>query len=394
MQRLDADVRHYDWGDPDFIAKLQRREPSGRPEAELWIGAHRIAPSRLIESGDPLDQVIAADPVGTLGPTIAAEQGQLPFLVKVLAAAHPLSIQTHPSRAQAVEGFAREESAGVPIDSRERVYRDTNHKPELICALTSFEAKCGFRAKDQTAELFRVLGPAGSPVLRRLEVPGLDIDVLSGVLRWLLRLPPHEAAVLADDVVRASSAVHDGPYAVDLAWSEELARIHPGDIGVVVALLLNHVVLEPGEALFLAAGNLHSYLRGAGLELMANSDNVVRCGLTTKHIDSEELLRVVDCTPAMPQIQRASGPMHRYQVPVAEFELHRYELGDPWAVEVCGPEILVLTEGQAELSASTDDPVVVVHPGQPVWVPASDRGYEVRGSGTLFRATVGSPPSQ
>lgn len=388
VDRLAATTQHYDWGDERFIAELQRRAPSGRPEAELWMGAHPKAPAQVVDTGESLETVIDADLDGALGSAAAERFGGLPFLAKVLAADQPLSIQAHPSLAQAVAGFDRENAAGIPLDSPVRTYRDANHKPELICALTPFEAKCGFRSLDATRDLFDQLGgDALAPVRERLGAEGRAGDVLADVLAWLLRST--DGATLADAAVRAADAAPSGgPHGRDLRWTGEIARIHPGDVGVVVALLLNHVVLEPGQAVFLGAGNLHAYLRGAGIELMANSDNVVRGGLTSKHVDVEELLDVVDCTPIDPPVQTAVGCLHTFDSPVPEFSLTRVVVSDDVRLRVQGPEILVVTEGIVEFVTQAGEELAV-EAGEPVWVPASDGCYLARGGGVFYRSAVG-----
>ena len=387
VDRLAATTQHYDWGDERFIAELQRRPASGEPEAELWMGAHPKAPAHVADTAESLAAVIESDPTTALGAAAAERFGQLPFLAKVLAADQPLSIQAHPSLAQAAAGFERENGAGIPLDSPVRTYRDPNHKPELICALTPFEAKCGFRPLDATRELFDSLGgDALAPVRERLGADGREADVLADVLAWLLRSSDGET--LARSVVEAAAASSGGPYERELQWTAEIARLHPGDVGVVVALLLNHVVLEPGQAVFLGAGNLHAYLRGAGIELMANSDNVVRGGLTSKHIDVEELLHVVDCTPIDPPVQTATGCIHTFDSPVPEFSLTRVVVSDDVRLRVQGPEILVVTEGIVEFVTQAGHELAV-QAGEPVWVPASDGCYLARGGGVFYRSAIG-----
>ena len=389
MDLLDALVQPYVWGSDSFIATLQQREPTGQPEAELWMGAHPKAPSRLRSDGRGLDAVIAEDPIGTLGASTFEAFGQLPFLAKVLAAAAPLSIQSHPSLAQAVAGFDRESAAGIPVDSPVRTYRDANHKPELICALTHFEAKCGFRSLDATREFFGALtDPALDPLRARLQQHGAADQVLADVLAWLLRVAPQEAADLSGAAARSAANIDDGPFALDAAWTTRLATLYPGDIGAVVALLLNHVVLEPGEAVFLGAGNLHAYLEGAGIELMANSDNVVRGGLTPKHIDVEELLHVVSCFPIEAPVQKCEGAIHTYASPVPEFALQRIDVAGHHEVAVAGPEILVASSGSLTITTSAGI-TLDARQGEPIWIPASDQGYAITSDCVVYRSTVG-----
>ena len=262
--------------------------------------------------------------------------------------------------------------------------------PELICALTPFVAKCGFRSLGLTRQLFSGLDHLTVEPLRELLArDSPDSEVLAGVLAWLLRLNAGEATELVESVVRAAAVDPDPRFAPDLEWTNKINDFFPGDIGVVVALLLNHIVLEPGQAVFLAAGNLHVYLQGVGMELMANSDNVVRGGLTPKHIDVEELLRVVDCTPIDPPIQQAESPAHQFDSPVPEFSLTRLLL-DPsteHAVEPTSAEILIATDGVATLSNQTQ--MLSLNRGEVAFIGANDGPYKVTGRGTVFRAAVG-----
>lgn len=410
MDRLIGTIQPYAWGDRNAIAAIQGREPSDEPEAELWLGAHPVAPSRLDETGRTLLDAVDADPTTVLGPAVADRFGRFPFLLKILAAAEPLSIQAHPSLDQARAGFEREGANDVAWDAPERTYRDDNHKPEIICALTRFEAKCGFR------ELPATLGFLDALTTASASADGGrwgGLETLTGILRshtdhrravsdglaWLLRLDPAAAEAIVAAATRGAERLLAGPLAAelapfrsDLAWVDRLRAHYPGDAGVVVALLLNHVVLEPGEALFLEAGNLHSYLRGTGVELMANSDNVVRGGLTPKHVDVDELCAVVDTTPAAAPVQRPSGPVHTYATPVPDMSLTR--LADSASAEFTptGPEIVLVTAGTVTLrDCATDDPVPI-GAGHAAFVAGTEDRYrvEVAEGGVAWRAAVGS----
>lgn len=421
MDRLVGSVQRYTWGDPAFIPRLQGRAVTGVPEAELWFGAHPVAPSRLARSGAALDELVAADPAAVLGAEAARRFGRFPFLVKVLAAAEPLSLQAHPSLAQARAGHRREEAAGIAWDSPRRTYRDDNHKPELLAALTPFEAKCGFRPLDDTRRLIDLVvsaGPTAALVDLRSRLDGSstgsggggpaagDRTVVAAVVGWLLGLAPAAAGPLVADAVAACEKVLAGavpaeaaPYEAEIRWTGRLDRRHPGDAGVLVALLLNHVVLGPGEAVYLGAGNLHAYLRGAGVEVMANSDNVVRGGLTTKHVDVTELVSILDTAPAPAPVQIPSGPRHRYRVPAPEFALGRTAatpgsgLDAAEAVDApVGPEIVLVTEGRAALIAASG-PSLELGPGEAALVTPADGPYriEARAPGVWWRAGVGPP---
>lgn len=301
--------RDYAWGSTTLLASYLGREASGAPEAELWLGAHAGSPS-----------VVTAGPHAgrDLGAAIEAEGGRQPaMLLKVLAAAEPLSLQAHPDAARAREGCAREDAAGIPRDAPHRNYRDPHPKPELIVAVTRFEALSGFRPTAEASALAAALTAADE------RVRPLQAHLLAGdALPWLLSgasevAPVVEAAVAAAPVLARSHPVEADTIA-------RLAATHPGDPGILVALLLNRVSLAPGEALFLPAGNLHAYLSGLGMELMGPSDNVLRGGLTPKHVDVAELLAVVDPTPLddprLPATALEGATAYR---PAAPFELRR-----------------------------------------------------------------------
>lgn len=403
MELITGVIRNYDWGHHDAIAELLGHAPPGEPEAEYWLGAHPSAPS-VTEGGAPLDQLIADDPAATLGPAVADRFGRMPYLLKILAAAQPLSIQAHPSLDQARVGFAREDAAGIDRAAPNRNYRDDNHKPEVICALTPFEAKCGFRAVADTIVLLeRLSGPRLDP-LRDLLSAGSsrpDAEVLADAVAWLLRLPTEQAKAMADEVAATATAQLDAlkndSFDHTVAWTVKIAGSFPGDIGVVVGLLLNHVTLAPGEAIFLEAGNMHSYLEGVGVELMANSDNVLRGGLTPKHVDVDELLAVVDYRPSAAPIQVAAGPVHHFDIPVPEFGLTRLASTDGpagldgAAFTPTGPEILMVTAGSLTIEGD-GDPLKVVA-GQVALVTPSDGQYRLRdgapGDTVAWRATIG-----
>ncbi|MFJ9040575.1 mannose-6-phosphate isomerase, class I [Streptomyces sp. NPDC102406] len=381
MDRLTNTVRPYAWGSTTAIPHLIGAEPTSEPQAEMWMGAHPGAPSRT-ERG-PLDKVIAADPTGQLGEAAAEKFGpRLPFLLKLLAAGAPLSLQVHPDLRQAQDGYAREEAAGVPISAPHRNYKDANHKPELICALTDFDGLCGFRAPEEAARLLE----------------GLGVDSLKPYVD-LLRAHPEEAAlrevltaVLSADHDEMERTVTDATAAAQrIGGAYEpyagIAHHYPGDPGVIAAMLLNHVRLQPGEALFLGAGVPHAYLNGLGVEIMANSDNVLRCGLTPKHVDVPELLRIVRFEATDPGVLRpeaSPGGEEVYDTPIDEFRLSRYVRPEGAAAQdlTAGtPQILLCTAGSVRAGELT------LAPGQSAFVPAGEK-VEVSGTGTIFRATV------
>ncbi|MGM9335301.1 mannose-6-phosphate isomerase, class I [Streptomyces murinus] len=381
MDRLDNTVRPYAWGSPTAIPHLLGVEPTGEPQAEMWMGAHPGAPSRTARG--TLTEVIDADPERELGKETVARFGpRLPFLLKILAAGAPLSLQVHPDLEQAREGYDDEERRGVPIDAPHRNYKDANHKPELICALTEFDGLCGFREPAHAAELLAALGVDSLKPYVDLLGAHPEEAALREVLTAILSA---DRADMARTVAEATAACarlggDHAPYA-------DLAHHFPGDPGVIAAMLLNHVRLQPGEALFLGAGVPHAYLDGLGVEIMANSDNVLRCGLTPKHVDVPELLRVVRFEAGDPGVLRpeaAPDGEEVYETPIDEFRLSRYVLaagGAAHDLTRVTPQILLCTAGSVRAGEHE------LGPGQSVFVPAGDKA-EVSGAGTVFRATV------
>ncbi|MEO3979001.1 mannose-6-phosphate isomerase, class I [Streptomyces sp. CAU 1734] len=385
MERLFNTVRPYAWGSTTAIPELLGTAPTGEPRAEMWMGAHPGAPSRVARGA--LNDVIDADPVHELGPASVARFGpQLPFLFKVLAAGSPLSLQVHPDLAQAREGFAAEQRAGIPLTAPHRNYKDASHKPELICALTPFEGLCGFRPPERTAELIAGLGVDSLLPYADILRAHPEDAALREVLTAVLTADRDKMAATVTEAAAAAERIGGGylPYAL-------LARHFPGDPGVIAAMLLNHVRLQPGEALFLGAGVPHAYIGGLGVEIMANSDNVLRCGLTPKHVDVPELLRVVRFDPREPAVMRpeaSESGEELYDTPAGEFRLSRYLLApgaDARDVSSAGPQILLCTAGAVnagELTLVTGESVFVPA-GETTRIAAAD-GAE----GTIFRATV------
>ncbi|NJQ02703.1 mannose-6-phosphate isomerase, class I [Streptomyces zingiberis] len=397
MDRLDNTVRPYAWGSTTAIPALLGTEPTGEPQAELWMGAHPGAPSRLDRGAGPvtLADVIDADPDGELGEAVTGRFGpRLPFLLKLLAADAPLSLQVHPDPAQAESGFADEERRGVPLDAPHRTYKDAHHKPELICALTPFEGLCGFRPAAEAAALLDGLGVDSlKPYADILRAATPASDALREVFTAVLTADPEAMAGTVRAAAEAAGrlAGEPGPHAAALAAYASLARHHPGDPGVIAAMLLHHVQLRPGEALHLGAGVPHAYLRGFGVEIMANSDNVLRCGLTPKHVDVPELLRVTRFEPTAPAVLRpeAVDGEETYETPAEEFRLSRFVRAEgeaPRRLPPGRPQIVLCTAGSALLTAG-DGRELPLRPGESAFVPAGEE-IQLSGPGTVFRATV------
>ncbi|MEU3828051.1 mannose-6-phosphate isomerase, class I [Streptomyces sp. SID161] len=381
MDRLDNTVRPYAWGSTTAIPHLLGVEPSGEPQAEMWMGAHPGAPSRTARG--TLVEVIEADPERELGARAVARFGpRLPFLLKILAAGAPLSLQVHPDLKQAEEGYADEERRGVPLDAPHRNYKDANHKPELICALTEFDGLCGFRDPLQAAGLLDGLGVDSlKPYVDLLHAHPADA-ALREVLTAILGADPREMAHTVAEATAACTRLGG-----DYAPYADIAHHYPGDPGVIAAMLLNHVRLQPGEALFLGAGIPHAYLSGLGVEIMANSDNVLRCGLTPKHVDVPELLRIVRFEASDPGVLRPEASPDDeevYATPIDEFRLSRYVLaagGTAHDLTRDTPQILLCTSGTVRAGEHE------LGPGHSVFVPAGEKA-EISGAGTVFRATV------
>jgi mannose-6-phosphate isomerase len=397
--KLDNTVMGYDWGSRTAIAALQgRRVPSDAPEAELWIGAHASAPSRIRGGDASLAERIARSPESELGADIRARFGdRMPFLLKVLAADVPLSLQAHPDAEQARRGHAREEALGIPVSARNRCYRDASHKPEVLCALGPFEALCGFRPFEETLAVVEALAVPSLAALmmplRRAPSPA----ALRECFETLMTLEPASARSIVDAVAAACrrEAAGGGPGSAHLAWVARLAQLHPGDTGVVASLLLNHVRLEAGEAVALRAGLLHSYLAGTGIELMASSDNVLRGGLTTKHVDCAELVAILDfrpspCRPV--EMRRLCEHESEYVTGTADFRLSTIVVTDGAACRPPrrGPELLLCIEGAATVTTDGGD-TEPLGKGESVFVSASDARYAISGTAKLFRATAGDP---
>jgi len=397
MDHLQPVIEPYAWGSRHGIAELQGRPvPTPGPEAELWMGAHPKAPSGVERDGrlTTLDQVIAADPARELGTECAARFGnRLPFLLKVLSAAQALSIQVHPTRAQAQAGYAAENARGLPPDDPARNYVDDWPKPELLCALTPFEVLAGLRDPADAAAFLRALDVAELRPLAADLAAATGPEAVAHALASILCWPAQDRERLVGDVTAACSALArtGGRYAEACAAAVRVAGHHPGDLGVAAMPLLRHEVLLPGQAVFMPAGGLHAYLHGTGIEVLANSDNVVRAGLTGKHVDVPELLNLLD--PAVPVPVRSprqvAAGVSRWDTPAPEFGLYRIDPGaDGMALPGAGPRILLCTEGSVVLRAESGDAVKASR-GESCFVSAADGEVRCTGPARAFVAGVG-----
>ncbi|KAA9152274.1 mannose-6-phosphate isomerase, class I [Microbacterium lushaniae] len=388
LTRISNSPRDYAWGSRTLIAELEGRRPSGAPEAEVWFGDHPGSPA-LVEdgSGRTLDTWLAEESAALGVPA------RLPYLLKLLAAGAPLSIQAHPSKTQAEAGFAREEAAAVPRDAAERNYRDDNHKPELIVAISErFEALAGLRELDATRRLIQALGDGPGPRALRAHLEGADAAAtLRDAIAWLLGPASSEDVV---DVIAAIDAARSEEFAAELALARSLAKTHPRDPGVVVALLMNLVTLMRGEALFVPAGVLHAYVAGLGVELMAASDNVLRGGLTPKHVDAAELLSVLDATPSDAPLlapREVAPGVQLFDAGVPDFALAAVTVDTGTAeLDLSGIALAVAVGGIVEVTGASGERVTL-QPGQALVASAVESPLRLAGAGRAFVAMPGRP---
>jgi len=398
IARMQNPIQEYAWGSKVAIPMLLGiPNPEGKPIAEMWMGAHPKAPSRVqvgrkwISLGD----VSRSSPETILGQEVAQRfEGRLPFLFKVLAAEKPLSIQAHPDLEQAKEGFRRENQMGIPLDAPERNYRDGNHKPEIICALDHFDALKGFRTIDEIIQMLKKVSSRPLNDLINLLEQEPDERGLRRFFTGLITLERgKKAGITAHASLKAASFAHDDPA---FKWVVALEKVYPGDAGVLAPLILNLVRLCPGEALFLPAGELHAYLKGVGIELMANSDNVIRGGLTGKHVDVPELLKITLFTTGRPQVLTAlsvSGGRQMYSTPAEEFLLSLIPVNGEEPYESSGRdsvEILLCTEGRGMIRDRAGKNPIPFNKGMSFLIPAAITGYGIEGHGTFFSASI--PP--
>jgi mannose-6-phosphate isomerase len=390
---------------------LGQHNPPGNPQAELWMGAHPGAPSMAVLDNAvlPLHELIAQDPISMLGEsTVNAFGPHLPFLFKLLAAAKPLSIQAHPNLVQAREGWDRENAAGIPLGSAERNYKDPNHKPEILCALTPFRAMCGFRAPVDILRLFgelcageeklaRILGPVRETV-HVSKTSGHDASQgLKIFLRALFSIPQAERSGFVSLAQKQAETLCNATGKEQAVWRMvvDFANAYPLDPAILAPLYLNTLELAPGEAVHLPAGVLHAYVEGFGIELMANSDNVLRGGLTSKHIDLDELERVLRFEAWAPHILLAehdsvfSGWV--YPTPDGEFTLRTIKSEDDKTdsgLPEDAPLIVLVTDGSFKIEAA-ESHSLILNKGESAFVSARSIHPVLRGQGKVWIASTG-----
>jgi len=396
ISALKNTVQEYAWGSYTAIPELMGNPaPSKNPQAELWMGAHPKAPSfvHLDDRWVSLVEVIKADPIIVLGKAVAEKfNNRLPFLFKVLAADNPLSIQAHPNRTQAVAGFERENSFGIPFEASGRNYKDDNHKPECICALTPFWALNGFRSIRDILSGVKYCCPKGLEKERgRLESNPTD-DGLKRFFESLMMMNPDKKEKVIEEALRIAEKHREKEAAYD--WMIKLHRAYPSDIGIISPVILNLILLQPGQAMFLPSGQLHAYLNGLGMELMANSDNVLRGGLTPKHVDVQELLKVLRFKESKVTIH-SPGPESEieyvYPSDAEEFVLSVIPIkkGDVFeSIELSGVEILFCSAGSARIKSGAEKESIPLKQGASVIIPAAAGKYSIEGDATIYKAAV------
>ena len=393
---LKNTVQKYAWGSTTAIQGLiGEKKFSNEPVAELWMGAHPKAPSMVNYKGQwiSLADLIAQNPQAILGEKVAKKfNNQLPYLFKVLAATKPLSIQAHPGLELARKGFENENKQGISINAAHRNYKDDNHKPECICALSSFWALYGFRKIDDILSLMGKICPVGlnseiTRLKKQADARGLKLffTALMSMDTEQKKRVIDEATLNAKQLSEENSAFH---------WMTKLSKQYPLDIGILSPLFLNLIELKPGQALFLPAGELHAYLKGVGIELMANSDNVLRGGLSPKHIDVPELLKVLNFKPRhvlFLKAKRKKKTERIYESFAEEFVLSAISITEGELYRdsnLKSAQILLCTEGEARLADRASQHILHIEKGGSVFVSAAAISYTIKGEAVFYKASV------
>jgi mannose-6-phosphate isomerase len=393
---LKNTVQEYAWGSYTAIPELLGNDsPANTPQAELWMGAHPKAPSKVKLNGEwmSLMKLIEKNPKDILGKVVAEKyNNRLPYLFKVLAAAKPLSIQAHPSLAQAKEGFIMENSLGIPLDAHNRNYKDDNHKPECICALTFFWALNGFRKISSILALLEKICPQGlKSDLNNLRGKPNSLGLKKFFQAIMTMGRAQQNQIIADAIINAQKFTEDDQA---YKWMIDLHNEYPADIGVFSPILLNLICLKPGQAMFLPAGELHAYLDGVGIELMANSDNVLRGGLTPKHVDVPELLNVLNFEERELDIlspEESNDCERIYASRADEFVLSVIEIKKDltcYSPDNRGVEILLCTDGEAIITDLGNDDKLAFGRGKSIIIPSAVKRYSIEGNATLYKAGV------
>ena len=381
MDLLSPNIQHYHWGDYSFIPELQGRPKGDQPEAELWMGAHPTSPSRTVESDRGLDEIISTEPQNTLGPQAGDFQNELPFIMKILAIREPLSIQVHPNAQQAEEGFTSAQSNLTGAQS----YSSPRGKEEVVCALTETDLKFGFR---EVNEIYAIIDAVGHSDFSRLKGSLSRETSAEGLKEAIQKILSTDsdtirsiaATVLSSDM--SATVINEK----ETKYFTSLVETYPDDPGLLLFLLMNFITLEPGDFLYVSPGVTHAYLRGNVVEITSNSDNVIRCGLTPKHINVDEFFSIASFVSEQPQIQTPVESVHTYESPTP-FTLTRLNLNEQFEATLQGPEILISTQNNFTITNNSENSFHVEQ-GHPVWVPFSDTSYKITGDCLLFRCAT------
>ena len=393
---LENTIQEYAWGSYTAIPELLgNNSPANTPQAELWMGAHPKAPSKVKCNGKwrSLLELIDKNPQDILGEKVAQQfKNRLPYLFKVLAASKPLSIQAHPSLDQASGGFDRESRLGIPLDAPNRNYKDDNHKPECICALTFFWALNGFRKIPDMISLMGKICPPGLKKEFDLFCQQPNSRGLKEFFKTMMIMDRTTQKQIIDDAVKNADQLKDKNKAYQ--WIIDLHEEYPSDIGVLSPIMLNLICLEPGQAMFLPAGTLHAYLDGVGIELMANSDNVLRGGLTPKHVDAKELMNVLNFEERdinILKMEKINPCEHQYESHAEEFALSvitvKTDINYYSPDERC-VEILLCTDGDAVVVDLVENKSVHIRKGMSILIPAAVKKYSIKGDAVFYKAAV------
>ncbi|MBN2061589.1 MAG: mannose-6-phosphate isomerase, class I [Deltaproteobacteria bacterium] len=391
-------IQEYKWGSKSFIPALMGIRPlEQKPQAELWMGAHPKAPSKIIQDGveKSLIDLFNESPEQMLGSSVARRfSDTIPFLLKIIAVDRPLSLQTHPNRSQAAIGFSRETKKNIPLDAAHRNYRDRNNKPELICALRPFSALKGFRKTEDILDLFAKIGNLPHEIKigpLKDNPPSLGLKTF---FHSLLTMDADLQKKIIYKIIRKAQSIESPD--PSFRWMVRLYQEYPDDVGILSPILMNLVRLRPGEAIFIPPGELHAYLEGAGIEIMANSDNVLRGALTDKHIDIPELMRIMKFRPCKVDILKpVKTGKHEASYPAEseEFILSKISLkkGDYYLSHTeRNVEIMICMKGSGSIIDLETKERIEISKGLSIIVPASVTRYELSGNLLIYKASV--PP--
>ncbi|WP_038877349.1 mannose-6-phosphate isomerase, class I [Vibrio jasicida] len=392
--KMDNKIQNYDWGSRTAIHDLFGfANEAQQPQAEVWMGTHPNGCSIVTQANTDassttvsLSELIKQDPSEFLSPSTAEVFGDLPFLFKILAADKALSIQVHPNKQDAELGYAKEQQLGVPLSAFNRNYKDANHKPELVYALTEYQAMNGFRPFDEIIAEFRLCDiPEINGYLEQFE-RNPNQDGLSQFFVEILSMEEARKVNAVDHLLSYAAANQVRPVCELIL---DLAAQYPNDVGLFAPLLLNVITLKPGEAMFLSARTPHAYIKGTGLEIMANSDNVLRAGLTPKHMDVEELVKCTDFIPkpmnTLLTKAAINGCEHNFPVPVQDFKFSVFREPKDQQVEMSSAEILMPIDADVTLLAESGE-TLVLGKGQSAFIPAYVGNYTIRCEGRVARA--------